>query len=287
MEDLVENLHKLGFTELEAKVYIYLVKKRSKTAREISRSLELTKVQTYTVLKGLQKKSVIEPSIDYPCRFKAVPAKKAFDIIINTKKQEAVTLERVAESTLLKLESMQYPLSDDENDRFTIICDMNRIVSLTESIMKSTFEVKAIFHVLDSVDAGRVLDFFNTIQKINSSRRLNCKFITNVTAQTIPYIEMCIRDIKNSGYIQVRHNKINTDEYPRFAVFDRKETIFFLNSNTTDVKKPNDSKVLYTNNERFVHMLIRFWDSLWKKSIPINQEIEELSACLPQTRQNY
>ncbi|MHC1630693.1 MAG: TrmB family transcriptional regulator [Methanotrichaceae archaeon] len=58
MEDFIVKLVKLGLSELEAKVYINLLKKNNFSATEIASLTDINRTQTYDILSKLVKKGL-------------------------------------------------------------------------------------------------------------------------------------------------------------------------------------------------------------------------------------
>ena len=79
-----DTLHKIGLSEKETEVYIYISKTGILTGTEITKQLKLNKGQSYRLLKNLQKKGVIETTLEYPTRFIAVPFEKVVDYFIKS-----------------------------------------------------------------------------------------------------------------------------------------------------------------------------------------------------------
>jgi sugar-specific transcriptional regulator TrmB len=62
--------------------------------------LKLYKQQLYRSLKRLQKKGVINASLERPARFSAVPLEKILDFSIEAKKEQALALQESREDLL-------------------------------------------------------------------------------------------------------------------------------------------------------------------------------------------
>ena len=69
METLTEQLHQLGFTSYEARVYLTLLKLYPATAYEISKQNSLPRANVYTALATLERKLAVQPVNENPVRF--------------------------------------------------------------------------------------------------------------------------------------------------------------------------------------------------------------------------
>lgn len=87
-EGMQKILTNLGFTETEAHIYIYLMKKGLQKAGDIGKALNLYKQRLYRSLRKMQSKGVIKAS-GYPARFSAVPLVKVVDLLIKANVDQA------------------------------------------------------------------------------------------------------------------------------------------------------------------------------------------------------
>ncbi|MCH7560632.1 MAG: TrmB family transcriptional regulator [Thaumarchaeota archaeon] len=96
-----EILQKLGLTQNESKVYLYLDKNGSKKAKEIAENQKIPRTQTYHLLTALQNKGIVVLISGRITKFDVIELEKVLDIIINNK------LKRIEE-----LQSMKSELSE-------------------------------------------------------------------------------------------------------------------------------------------------------------------------------
>jgi len=96
-----EILQKLGLTQNELKVYLYLNKNGSKKAKEIAQNQKIPRTQTYHLLTALQNKGMVIMVSDRITKFEGIEFEKVLDILINNE------LKRIEE-----LQSMRNELSE-------------------------------------------------------------------------------------------------------------------------------------------------------------------------------
>ena len=104
--DLISNsaqeiLQKLGLTQNELKVYLYLNKNGSKKAKEIAQNQKIPRTQTYHLLTALQNKGMVIMVSDRITKFEGIEFEKVLDILINNE------LKRIEE-----LQSMRSELTE-------------------------------------------------------------------------------------------------------------------------------------------------------------------------------
>ncbi len=78
-----EILQKLGLTQNESTVYLYLNKNGSKKAKEIAENQKIPRTQTYHLLTALQNKGIVVVISDRIMKFDVIELEKILDIIIN------------------------------------------------------------------------------------------------------------------------------------------------------------------------------------------------------------
>jgi len=96
-----EILQKLGLTQNELKVYLYLNKNGSKKAKEIAQNQKIPRTQTYHLLTALQNKGMVIMVSDRITKFEGIEFEKVLDILINNE------LKRIED-----LQSMRSKLSE-------------------------------------------------------------------------------------------------------------------------------------------------------------------------------
>jgi sugar-specific transcriptional regulator TrmB len=97
---MFKNLVKLGFTDTDANVYVYLTTKGPQRASEIAEALKIYKQHLHRILKNLQSKGIINASPEYPARYSAVLFEKVLDLLIKAKKEQQQTLQKSKEELL-------------------------------------------------------------------------------------------------------------------------------------------------------------------------------------------
>jgi len=93
-----EILQKLGLTQKESKVYLYLNKNGSKKAKEIAQNQKIPRTQTYHLLAALQNKGMVTVISDKITKFEGIEFEKVLDILINSE------LKRIEDLQLMRSE---------------------------------------------------------------------------------------------------------------------------------------------------------------------------------------
>ena len=89
-----------GLTKKEAELYLFLAKYEVLTGGEIAKRTKIARSLVYRILKSLQNIGLVEPTLETPVRFIALSLEKAIDLIIKTKQEEALQVQRLKKSSL-------------------------------------------------------------------------------------------------------------------------------------------------------------------------------------------
>jgi len=93
-----EMLMKLGLSQNESKVYIYLNKNGSKKAKEIAQNQKIARTQTYHLLTELQNRGIVTVISDRITKYEGIEFERVLDILINNE------LKRIEEIQLMRSE---------------------------------------------------------------------------------------------------------------------------------------------------------------------------------------
>jgi len=88
-----EILKKLGLTQNESKVYLYLNKNGTKKAKEIAQNQKIPRTQTYHLLTALQNKGIVVVISGRITKFEGIEFEKVLDILINNEQKRIEGLQ--------------------------------------------------------------------------------------------------------------------------------------------------------------------------------------------------
>ena len=258
-EEIRDELQKFGMTQNQVKVFFYLGKFGSKTAIEISRSLQMPRTETYHLLTALQNKGMILTSFDHPTKFSSVPLDKAIFALVNTESERLNSLKK-SEPILKKLWSsipdMGKELAEQE-EKFQTLRGGNQVNSkIIDMISRAENEFLILGCEKDFLKFyhANFLDAF----KNNS---VDFKFLTAASEKSWYIFD----DIDKS---KVKKLPVSVKDNLCFLIKDEKEMILF-------VKKANDTDkevtAFWTNSESMIYSNILLFKNLWSKSKPILQ----------------
>jgi sugar-specific transcriptional regulator TrmB len=101
-----KTLKKLGFTETDAQVYVFLTTEGPRKAKDIAEALNLHRQKLYETLKNLQNKAIVNASPEHPTRFSAVLFEKVLDYLIEAKTEQQKALQESKKELLTTWKSI-------------------------------------------------------------------------------------------------------------------------------------------------------------------------------------
>ncbi len=120
-------LEDLGLTQTDAEIYFLLAREGPQKGRDIAETLGLYKQQLYRSLKRLQKKGMVNASLQRPARFCAMSLEKVVDFLIEAKKKQALALQESKEELLSTWRAIakEPQIVDGSNDNLTSLSKRN------------------------------------------------------------------------------------------------------------------------------------------------------------------
>jgi sugar-specific transcriptional regulator TrmB len=102
LERIVKAFVDLGFSRIEAEIYVYLAKKGSKTVTNLTKALISNKADIYCTLAKLQTKGLVTNNGEL---YSAIPFKDALELLIEIKKEQAQAIQESKEELLATWET--------------------------------------------------------------------------------------------------------------------------------------------------------------------------------------
>ncbi len=253
-EEIRYELQKFGLTPNQVKVFFYLGKFGSKTAIEISRSLQMPRTETYHLLTALQNKGIVLASFDHPTKFSSVSLDKAIFALVNAESERLNSLKK-SEPILKKLWSNIPDVGKglaEQEEKFQTLRGGNQVNSkIIDMISRAENEFLILGCEKDFLRFyhANFLDAFE-----NNS--VDFKFLTAASEKSWYIFD----DIDKS---KIKKLPAGVKDNLCFLIKDEKEMILF-------VKKANDMNkevtAFWTNSESMIYSNILLFKNLWSKS---------------------
>ena len=134
-----KTLKNFGLSEKQAEVYIFLGKSGPLKGGEITKQLKMNKGQVYRILRKLQKKGLVEETLEFPARFTAVPLETVIDSFVKSKREEVAHIEEAKKRLLSDWKKISQSELDSSLEKFSVIEGKKKIFHKIEKLPYSSF----------------------------------------------------------------------------------------------------------------------------------------------------
>ena len=275
-----------GLTSKEADIYIFLAKHAILTAGQIAKQTKIARSLVYRILKKLQAKGLVEPTLESPTRFVAIPFDKALDLIITTRKQEALKVEREKQNLLEDWETISKIKPTTENERFMIIEGNKKIHLKMFQMLKETKDQFSGILSLPCLARAEQYGVFDAVYTHPLKNRIRFQFITNVNRENLEAFKLFKPTLNAEVNLRAKNPKTEIPHLPRMVTKDKEEVMFFIRPEEGTLTRRQDV-CIYTNCASLVETFNGIFQNLWNTSTDIETKILELETRkLPKANDN-
>lgn len=227
-------------------------------------------------LKSLQKKGLVESTLEYPTRFSAVPFEKIIDSYVTSKKEEVALIEERKSDLLSDWNKIRRTVPDYNLERFSVIEGKKQIFKkISQMISESTSQLFIAFVIQDLFKA----DQYGIFDKLNINKsKVQFRVLTQFSDQYLNPVKLLTKKIKLIAEFRTMNHSLGLPKFSRFVIRDNDEIVLFLSeSNNQPVKKDNPT-CLYTNCKSIIQSFSSVFEELWQNSTDTELLINEIEA---------
>jgi sugar-specific transcriptional regulator TrmB len=259
----------LGLTEQEWGVYTFLCKTGPLKANDIARNLGTNRVLIYVYLKNLQRKGLVEATLEIPQKFLAVSPAKMMKFCVQNKKDEL--REIVEDRKLISKMLSRKAVSFIPEERAALIQGVSRVFP---RIRRMVNECNSEFLWMSPTRQSESLqwDSVERFMEIASNNpKIAIRIIVN-SCSNRPQLARTLEISKNySLKLELRQATFdNTLRPSEFVIRDRKEGYFTLSSRHGQHIKKEEERGLWTNNKSLIDTFVFLFDTVWCTSSPLS-----------------
>jgi len=250
-EKLMTLLLNFGFSEFEAKIFIFLGKYGTKTAHEIKNSLNIPRSEAYRILNRLQSKGIVFVTFEQPMTYAALLPKQAIEIILEQEMQRMKELKILQKKFLEMWDNMpEFKLEEKvkKENKFQILQGVKQINS---KISKVASDSKKEFLILGSQN-----DFIRFYQEDVLDDLFKSKANIKILSSNLEKIKYIFKG-KNKN--NIRPILDETWKQQCFVIKDREEIVFFMN----ETNKKEDLLATWTDSDSMINSLSMLFDLMW------------------------
>ena len=276
-ESIKTALRNFGLTEKELEVYLSLAKRGVQKTSQIAKQLKMNKGLIYRILKNLQKKGVVEATLESPTRYAAIPFEKVINSYIKSKREEAEKIEEAKDNLLSDWRRISQEEIDSSLEKFGVIEGKKKIYKKISQLLKETEKQISIgLLVSDLIDAERFEAFDISEDRINSGK--NFRILTQLSKQNLKSVSVLRNKIKSCLDFRGTNPNLELSSFSRMVIRDNDEILLFISDNQSEFSVNQTDVCLFTNCKSIIQAFSIFFEDLWKNSIKIEDGIQQIET---------
>lgn len=275
-----KTLGNIGLSEKESEVYIFLGKRGPLKGSQISKKLKMNKGQVYRILKGLQKKGLVEATLEFPTRFTAIPFEIVIDSFIKSKRAEVDLIEESKSDLLSDWKKISQTELESSLERFSVIEGEKKIFNKISQMIKET---KNEFSSIVSVNGLLRAEHYGIFEDIINhplKNKIKFRFLTQLTLEDLKSMKIFLEKIVSDFDFKGRDPDRSSTISPRMAIKDKKEILLFISDEGPSSKRKIEA-VLCTNCQSIIKSFHNVFQDLWDGALDIKERIIEIETGNP------
>jgi sugar-specific transcriptional regulator TrmB len=261
MEEIVDQLIEYGLSKNEARVVTFLAKRGAERASVVARALKMNRTETYRTLRNVQRRGLVEASLEQPVRFQAVPFSRCLEILIAERRNRLATLEERSETLERVFENLSVETGAPAFERFQVLEGRARIgQKLLFMCENSKLQIDSIMGPADLAgSSGRaVLDTLSMLAK----RGRKIRIIADINPATLRFVQPF------HSLITFRHLDLTRRPVPRVSIIDDTEALFAIGGSDEAAGRGSEQVTLWISSRSFLRNLHAYFNEIWSSATP-------------------
>ena len=256
-DEKLQLLTQLGCTNIQAKIYLALLKLGEAKVKAISETSNIQRTEVYRTLNELEKKGLVEKEITAPYKFMATSLRCGLKILLaKQSRQNEANRERV-NKFLLKTPDVPEETLERNEYRLIMVEGKGRLQQIIKSEHDNAEKSVAVLSTLQRW--LQILDFSlgNYMKAVN--RGVNYRVVLESPGFDVAFQEGVQALLARPGFeLRLSRGPLATNA----AIFDDKEvTINFFQG-----KPIGESPIIWTNHPSFIQMCKDHFKQIWKSA---------------------
>ena len=270
--DIVAELQEYGLTRNEARVLVFLAKTGPSKASDAARAVMINRTETYRTIRNLQRRGLVEATLERPVRFQSAPFEKCLSTLIEERRARLRILEQRGEALRRQFDVVRVERVTQELERFQVVEGRFRIEQRLHSMyaqaQKSIMTVLSPSEMIRAETAG-LFDVLGQTAKTS----LQVRLITAINQANLNIAE------KLSDGIEIRHLDLKAKPIPRVSIIDDSEALFEIT--TAEEATKTEEVALWINSRTFVRNLQAYFNEMWSSATPAESRIDAIRKGIP------
>lgn len=252
--DLIE----FGFTALQSRVYLALLRLGSARAELLARVTGIVRPEIYRILHELAAKGLVHRTAGAPSTYSATPPDQGLSLVIGRYKKRLVDLERKKASLIKIFKAYPFDQNSIAEGGFCLVVGADNVgFRARQMISEAKFEYAAIMSK-DALKRAREDGVTRILASAKKKRDLQIRIISEIDKSNSAIADGL------SKYVELRRSN---GLLFYLDIFDRKEMLF--GPAITDAELSNTVRRdidLWTDNLQFVGGMYALFEHLWDAS---------------------
>jgi sugar-specific transcriptional regulator TrmB len=274
IDGLVMQLQEYGLTRNEARVLIFLAKTGPSKASEVALALGINRTETYRTIRNLQRRGLVEVTLQRPVRFQSVPFGRCLQALTDETKTRLRILERRGETLAQQFQNVTIEPVSREVERFQVV---EGRISIEQRLQRMFAQAKRI--VLAVVSPSEIIrahtSGLSEILARARKRGLRARIITSITQSNLDVVDK-LRDV-----VEIRHLDLNVKPIPRVSIIDDSEALLEITNAYESLGGLREEGALWICSNAFVRNLQAYFEEMWDSSTPATRRVEALNKGTP------
>jgi sugar-specific transcriptional regulator TrmB len=273
-ETITKILRNLELTEKEAEVYVFLSKHGVLKCSEIAKGMKRHKAQIYRILKILQTKGLVEPTLEAPARFTAVPFERVLDLSIKAKRDEAAQMETTKNEILTYWKTIRRPELEPSLQKFVVIEGNSKIYTKIAQMIKETkTQLSAVATIAGLLRADQ-FGLFDNILIHPLDSKIEFRFLTDLSSQSTNSVKNFLKKMPTTKIsLRDRRPEMGMQLSPRMVIQDEEEALFFITPRNDASNDSSDEVCLWTDCKELVLSFASIFEGMWRNSPDVTSEL--------------
>jgi len=276
-ENILKTLKNFGLTEKEAAIYIFLAKQGAKRSGEIAKGIKTHRSEVYRMIKSLQTKGLMESTLESPTRFTVVPFEHLVESFIESKRNEAASIEKMKQDLIKDWRAISKNASEIQLEKFAVLEGRQKIYrKILEMVNKTKYQ-------LSSITTAQALVRINQFGIIDAAlthplkSRVKFLLITEVTKENLATVKHILNQVDSAGInLHGKTPELGSKPYAQMVIKDGKEAVFFTKAQADLPQSEQDQACLWTDSKSLVQAFQQLFDESWRNSSDLETRVREL-----------
>ena len=273
-----KTLRNFGLSEKEAELYIFLGKRGPLKSGEITKQLKMNRGQVYRILRNLQKKVLIEETLEFPARFTAVPLETVIDSFVKSRQEEVARIEETKKDLLSDWENIRQTEFDSSLEKFAVIEGNKKICHKISQMVKETSSQLLMSLTVADLFRAEQFGVFEILSKHHMKSKIQFQALTKLSKQNLKAVKLLKTKLKSVIDFRGTNPRLGSPKFSRMVIRDNDEIILFISDRNKESLKDGTEVCLYTNCQSIVDAFSGVFEDSWKDSRDIEDWITEIET---------